>query len=327
MSMLNRPPHLSSPNGGGEGPFVHAASQDRSATTLPLHPKRGQEPRNLGRSVVFLPPPAQQSGTSTVRAVLPPTAKRGGGPRRGALFLAAVLALSTAFAPIPARAQIPVTDVAHIAQSIAHYFARAYEIYQKGVQIKNQIDSIKRQIQALKKLENPNWREVASLLYVLDRLMEQGQALAYSLADIDAQFRTTFPGWAEYANPVAERRRQVERALDTMRAGLGSVNRSSRLIVDQYTLGDIKKTMAGVKGHQEALELLATIGTFAAEEQILTRQALAVQNNLDAVYYAYRLNQEAQGAATAQATIQKSLAASRAVRSPGFRFSEVGARP
>src|SRR6185295_1159700 len=221
----------------------------------------------------------------------------------------------------PAHAYVvPVTDIPHTIETIAHYIARAYEIYQKGVQIANQIRQIERQIEALKKLDNPNWREVASLLYVLDSLMRQGQALAYSLSDIDTQFSTTFPGWTPHLDWKAEHRRQIERTLDTMRAGLDSVSRSSRLIADQFTLGDIKKSMTRIKGHQEALEMLATIGTFGAEEQILTRQALAVQNNLSAVYYGYRLNEEAQAAATQLDMLERGAEAARRTRSNGFTF-------
>lgn len=232
------------------------------------------------------------------------------------------LALGLWFGPMarPAAGQAIVNDPPHTVQTIIHYIGRAYEIYQKAQQIRRQVESIQNQVLALKKLANPNWREVASLLGVLDHLIREGQSLAYSLADIDAQFHATFPGWAGYTNPMSDRKTQVTRALDTMRKGLATVGRSSRLITDQYTLGDIKKTMATIKGHQEALELLATIGTFNAEEQILTRQALGVQSNLAAVYYGYRLNQEAQTEATHLANLERTLASARRVRSPGFTF-------
>ena len=72
MSMLNRPPHLSSPHGGGEGPFVHAAS--RVSLQSPA----------WGRNAAVRPL-TKQSGRLAVRAAFPPPAKRGGGPRRGAL--------------------------------------------------------------------------------------------------------------------------------------------------------------------------------------------------------------------------------------------------
>lgn len=239
-----------------------------------------------------------------------------------ALSVGIALVLGLAMGPLtqPAAGQAIVNDPPHTLQTIIHYIARAYEIYQKAQQIRHQIESIQKQVQALKKLENPNWREVASLLFVLDSLIGQGQALAYSLADIDTQFQSTFPGWVARTDWKSEHRRQIERTLETMRRGLNSVNRASRLITDQYTLGDIKQTMTRIQGHQEALELLATIGTFAAEEQILTRQALAVQTNLSSVYYGYRLNEEAQAAATHLDMLERTATAARARHSPGFTF-------
>lgn len=235
-------------------------------------------------------------------------------------LVVALLVVALGLPARPAAGQAIVNDPPHTVQTIVHYIARAYEIYQKAQQIRRQIESIQHQVVALKKLANPNWREVASLLGVLDDLMRQGQSLAYSLSDIEAQFQVTFPGWTKYGNATEERKRQAIRTLDTMRKALATVGRSSRLIVDQYTLGDIKKTMATIKGHQEALELLATIGAFNAEEQIMVRQALSVQNNMAAVYYGYRLNQEAQDEASQIESLERTLAAARRIRSTGFTF-------
>lgn len=240
-------------------------------------------------------------------------------PSRSLAALAVVSLLALA-APRPAASVVLVEDAIHTAHTIAHYIARAYEIFQKAEQIRRQVEQIQYQLQALKKLQNPNWREVATLLWNLDNLMRQGQALAYSLEDIDAQFRATFPGWTPWVNWKDDNRRQVERTLDTMRAGLNTVNRASRLIADQFTLGDIKKQMATVQGHQEALEMLATLQAFTAEEQILTRQALATQNNMVSVYYGYRLNAEAQAHATHLAILERTARRAQSSPSPGFTF-------
>jgi hypothetical protein len=50
----------------------------------------------------------------------------------------------------------------------------ATEIYQEYQALANQLRQILNQLQALKKLANPNWREVHDLLANLDWLMRQG---------------------------------------------------------------------------------------------------------------------------------------------------------
>jgi P-type conjugative transfer protein TrbJ len=214
--------------------------------------------------------------------------------------------------PPPLAAQIPVTDVAHIGvatyHQVIHYVARAYEIYQKALQIYNQYEQIRAQLQALRKLDDPNWREVASLLWMLEKTMQQGRSLAYSLSDITEQLAEIFPGWEPRREWTEEHRLQVTRALDTMKAAMATIRREgNNFIPDQYTLGRIKSQMGGVKGHQEALELLATIGTYHAEETLLARQAMAVNSNIHAVYYGYLLNREAQNEAGLQLSLQRSL--------------------
>jgi P-type conjugative transfer protein TrbJ len=77
----------------------------------------------------------------------------------------------------------------------AHYVQFAIQIYQQYQQLVNQYEQIKKQLLALRKLANPNWREIASLLQDLDAIVRSGQALGYALADAGAEFRQTFPGW------------------------------------------------------------------------------------------------------------------------------------
>ncbi|HEV7672629.1 MAG TPA: hypothetical protein VGS22_29265 [Thermoanaerobaculia bacterium] len=191
---------------------------------------------------------------------------------------------------------VPVVDIPHTIETILHYIARLKEIAQKAqmisnqvkdardqyTQIRNQVEQIQRQLQALKKLEHPNWREVASLSGVLDDLLRREGALAYTLADIDGRLRDNFPGAVPFRSltDLAERNGKV---ITTLRNGIVAANRAGRLITDQYTLGDIKTTVAGIKGTQEALEVLATIGVFGTEEQLLTRQHLLSLINMQNV--------------------------------------------
>jgi hypothetical protein len=63
-------------------------------------------------------------------------------------------------------------------------------------------------------------------------------------------------------------------------------------------IAQIKSQVGTIEGHEGALELQNTATVFGAEELVLLRQALMAQTSMQAVYYANRVNTEAQQAAT-----------------------------
>ena len=233
------------------------------------------------------------------------------GQKLSVLALSAALLLAL-LAPAPAAAVIPVTDYAHILVNqywhYVHYVQFALQIYQHYQALANQVRQIVNQLTALKKLANPNWREVYDLLANLDWIMRQGQALAYSYKNIDAQFQQVFPGWAEVQNWPVQRQAQAVRTLDTMRTALDTTSEQFRHdIADQLFLERIKGQMDGIHGHQEALELQGTILMYTAQELGVIKQSLATANNMQAVYYGHEINREAQGEATLAAGISRTL--------------------
>jgi P-type conjugative transfer protein TrbJ len=215
------------------------------------------------------------------------------------LALCALLLLTT---PASAFAQIPVTDAAHIALNAywhyVHYLQFALQIVQQVEQLSALGHQIDNQLVALRKLGDPHWRDIAPELTDLATLMQAGRALGYPQPGIGDQFRTTFPGWTTWWGAGADQDQTV-RALNTMRDGLTAVARQGASLSDgEQTLAAIRDQMQATAGHQQALEQLTTLASFSAQEQLLTRQALAVGNNLQAVAGGYWLDREAQGRAT-----------------------------
>jgi hypothetical protein len=65
-------------------------------------------------------------------------------------------------------------------------------------------------------------------------------------------------------------------------------------------IAQIKAQVGTIQGHEAALELQNTATVFNAEELLLLRQALMAQTSMQAVYYADRVNTDAQQAATVE---------------------------
>jgi P-type conjugative transfer protein TrbJ len=242
--------------------------------------------------------------------------------------LAAALVLSLAlalFASPPASPLIPVTDAAHIAVNTywhyVHYVQFAFQIYQHFQQIANQVRQIDAQLRALAKLRDPNWREIQTLLSELDSLMRSGRALGYPMADIGGQFRQVYPGWSPWFDPGAPQV-QAERALDTMRAGLATTSQQAQSFAPgEDLLARVRDQMTRTDGHQQALEQLTTLSAFSAQEQLLTRQSLAVANNQAAVAQGYWLNRQAQGDASFSALMTETSLGIYQNTSPGWTFT------
>ena len=209
-----------------------------------------------------------------------------------------IVAVGLALAPSPAHAQFGllgsgiVFDPSNFARNVLHY-ARRLE------QMNLQRQQLQQQLTAMRKLRAPSWRQITATLTQMDALMQQGQALAYSLRAIDAEFQRTFPGAKAFGNYPAEQHTQAVRTLATLRGALNATNRAAADVPTSVArLDAMKRQLGSIQGHEEALELNGTIGMYSAEELTLLRQAVSALTNVQAVYYADQVNTQAQEAAT-----------------------------
>lgn len=240
--------------------------------------------------------------------------------RRSARLLVSLFAAAGfVLAPAVAQAQFSlfgsgiVFDPSNFARNVLHYSRRIE-------QMNLQRQQLQQQIIAMRKLRNPNWRQINAALSQVDALTQQGQALAYSLRAIDAEFQRTFPGVQVFRDYPAEQRTQAIRTLATMRGALNAANRAAQEFPTSIArLEAMKRQFGTVQGHQEAIELTGTIGMYSAEELTMLRQAVSGLTNVQAVYYANQVNAEAQRQATFRARLT-------AMSAPGPRYAPVSLR-
>jgi type IV secretion system protein TrbJ len=187
-----------------------------------------------------------------------------------------------------------VFDPTNFARNILHY-ARRLE------QMDLQKQQLEQQLTAMKKLPSPPWRDINATVAQLTSLMADGRALAYQLDGLDAQFRATFPVDRSFHDWPTERRTQAQRTVATMATVLSGARTQAQVFSDGLgRIAQIKAQVGTVQGHEAALELQNTATVFTAEELMLLRQALMAQTSMQAVYYADRVNTDAQQAATVE---------------------------
>ena len=221
--------------------------------------------------------------------------------------LAAIAAVSLAV-PTSASAQLlggVVFDPTNFARNVLHYTRRLEQIDMQRQQLEQQITS-------LKKLPNPPWRDISQTMGRLNAVMADGRALAYQLANLDEQFRRTFPVDRAFQDWPTERRTQAARTVATMGAALANARAQAQVFGDGVgRLNQMKAQVGTVQGHEGALELQNAATVFGAEELVLLRQALMAQTSMQAVYYADRVNTEARQAATIDARLSALTAPAR----------------
>jgi P-type conjugative transfer protein TrbJ len=210
----------------------------------------------------------------------------------------AVLATVLALVPVRfARAQLGsgiVFDPTNFARNVLHYTRRLE-------QMDLQRQQLQQQLAAMRKLPNPPWRDIAQTVAQVNALMADGRALAYELADLENQFHATFPVDRSFHDWPTERRAQAQRTISTMSAALSGARTQAQGFNDGLDrLSQMKSQVGSVPGHEAALELQNTATVFTAEELMLLRQALMAQTSMQAVYYADRVNTDAQQATTVE---------------------------
>src|SRR2546427_6219006 len=165
----------------------------------------------------------KESPSMICQSLFRPSAKARG------LVAAALAALVCLVAPATARAQFGlfgsgiVFDPSNFARNVLHYVRRLEQMNLQRQQFQEQLT-------ALRKLQNPHWRDITGTLTQTDALLAQGEALGYSLRAIDAEFRRTFPGAQVFRNYRVDQQTQALRTLATLRGALTAANQAAQAV-------------------------------------------------------------------------------------------------
>jgi len=222
--------------------------------------------------------------------------------RRAALCLTLSLCLWAGFAG-RCEAQIPVTDVAHIAVSVYNgieRYAQAVEDYIEQVeQIYNQYEQIQYQLQALEKLDFHNWRDLSPAFSRLLTLVDGADAVLYNSQDLEDRFFETFPAGERYLNYTDDSWRALFRTMETFRISLQSLHEiTSSDELDLENLAAIEGEIEGAQGHEEVLEGIGDLLSWTAKQSLLSERINAANANAEAVARSYEINEAARSRET-----------------------------
>jgi P-type conjugative transfer protein TrbJ len=202
-----------------------------------------------------------------------------------------------AVAPVPACAQWTVYDPANYAENALQY---AHQL----MQIKYQLQQIQYQLQALAKLRGAPWRNVGRPLETIASVMGQPRSLGYAAPNVASTFQALFPAVRPVQDWPSEEATRAQTSVDVLQAALASTAQQQAAVAPGADAIDrMKQLNSTVQGHEAALELQNTAAIYSAEELMLLRQAAMAQTNIQAVFYANKVNADAQRDVTARAVL------------------------
>src|SRR5437667_12851863 len=212
--------------------------------------------------------------------------------------LAMVLALTVT--PSATMGQLPVIDAANLIQTTMTTLKMVESVINEVEMIENQVRQIENMIQNTRNYGRGIWdTEALPRLVRLGQVIDQEQAIAYSMANIDGLFRQRYPGYRPVTNWSREYDTWTRTTLDTLRGTLNSVRlHAGDFATEQGRIQALQAMSDSAEGRMQALQLGNMMAGEQLQQLVKLRQLVMAQINAQNVYMATQTNREAQRAAT-----------------------------
>ena len=207
--------------------------------------------------------------------------------------LIALLLLSeiTVQAPEPAKAGAFATEVTQLlnhAQLIMSYI-------RQGLQLQNEINMYADMLRNVKPLPNQVFGPIAADLNTLAAIVQGGRALAYSLGNLDVQFRNTFRGYG--TNPATyfvQYRNWSQTSLDTTLGTLRAAGlQGQQLQNEQAVLNSLRAMASSSDGRMEALQIMGEVAEQQVQQLMKLRELMLADMSSKQAYQAVVIQQHA----------------------------------
>jgi len=239
---------------------------------------------------------------STVSAILRAARSLARKPKR----LVAVFAVVVLVGPSGAWAYATIVlDLTNLVQNTISALKAIESVINEVQMISNQVKQIENMVQNSRSYSGVWDQEALTRLNRLGQIIEQEQAIAYSMAGMERVFRDRYPGYRPVTDWAAAYDQWTRTTLDTLRGTLASV----RLHADDFADEQRRiQTLTAMSDNAEGRMQAIQAGNMLAAEQIqqLTklRQLMMAQINAQNVYMANLANRDAQKASTQQEWIK-----------------------
>ena len=213
-----------------------------------------------------------------------------------ASFLLFALAIDS---PQPVEAGAFATEVTQLlnhAQLVLSYI-------RQGSQLANELNMYADMLKNSRNLSAHSFGAITADLNALASIVQGGQALAYSLGNLDARFRATYPGYAQTypRNYYSSYQNWSQTSLDTTLGVLRAAGlQGQQLSSEQSILAALKSSISGTNGRLEALQAASDVAENQVEQMQKLRQLMIADMSSKQAYQATMIQKDAASEAASQ---------------------------
>lgn len=171
----------------------------------------------------------------------------------------------------------------------------------QGLQLQNEINMYTDMLRNVRPLPNQVFGPITADLNALATIVQGGQALAYSLANLDVQFRNTFRGYATNPNTYyTQYRNWSQTSLDTTLGALRAAGlQGQQLQSEQAVLNSLRAMASTSDGRMEALQVMGQVAEQQVQQLMKLRELMLADMSSKQAYQAATIQrQSANEAAT-----------------------------
>jgi P-type conjugative transfer protein TrbJ len=188
-----------------------------------------------------------------------------------------------------------VTQLLNHAQLILQYI-------RQGTQLANELNMYADMLKNTKMLSVHSFGAIMNDVNALAAIVQGGQALAYSLGNLDQLFRQTYPGYGYNAGTYyTQYHNWSQTSLDTTLGTLRAAGlQGQQLQSEQAIVASLRSSLVGTDGRLEALQALGDISEQQVEQLMKLRELMMADMSSKQAYQATVIQQQAASEAATQ---------------------------
>jgi len=204
-----------------------------------------------------------------------------------------VLSLLFLGVPAPTNAGV-VAGVATEWTQILNHVQLVMNYIRMGVQLQIEMQQLSEQLKQGKGLPSQIFGSIQQDLGQLAQIVQGGQALAYSMGNLDAQFRNTFPGYSSRTSGYFnDYKKWSQTSLDTTLSTLRAVGlQGQQLNNAQAVLTKLRNMSMSAGGQVQAAQVGNQIAEQQVEQLMALRQLMLVDLQSKQAYQAEQIQKE-----------------------------------
>ena len=214
--------------------------------------------------------------------------------------LAFAVALALVASPTATVGQMAVIDAANLVQTTISALKAIESVINEVEMIANQVKQIENMVKNTQNYGRGVWdTETLPRLLRLGQVIEQEQAIAYTMTNVDGLFRQRYPGYRPVADWSREYDAWTRTTLDTLRGAFNSVHlHAEDFATEQGRIQALQGLSDSAEGRMQVLQLGNMMAGEQLQQLVKLRQLMMAQVNAQTVYMANQTNRDAQRAAT-----------------------------